>query len=116
MRRRGHTSIILRSAVLLLLIAATTYVIDRQPVDKLHPDATTVGLGVILALFVLLLVFPRHVERFADRISAFKLGGLEVGFAQVERANAVERLPTFEEKIQGYGVTPYRLGQGQGQL
>ncbi|MHB8657438.1 MAG: hypothetical protein ACYC91_05705 [Solirubrobacteraceae bacterium] len=80
-----------------MLIAGIALVIDRQLAGKLHPDATTVGLVVVVSVLVVVLLYPRELERFLERVSNVKVAGFEVGLTQAERARVVDRLPPVEE-------------------
>src|SRR4051812_22000529 len=95
----------LRGVLLLLLIGCVLFVVDRQLAGDLHPDGTTLALLLIGVALSLGLLYPAHFDELFGRLTAFKVGSLELNWSEVEGSEAGEQLPKAGESVQ-YGTAP----------
>lgn len=99
-------------AIRLIGIAAlaTAVVLIGLDVAGLAVDAGTAGLLVLAAAFLASVVAPREIGAFLERISTFKVAGVEVALGERQRAERVlARLPEREDDVD---VPPRPKGGG----
>jgi hypothetical protein len=80
-----------------LIVGVTALLVLELVGVNVTLTASGVALLAVLAVLILALVYPRHLERLLERLSNVKFAGVELGLVQAERASVAERLPAREE-------------------
>jgi hypothetical protein len=86
-------------AAALAFAGAVTLIVIQLGGEKASPDSTTLGLFVLAAALGFAFFAPRQATRALKRISIFKVGGVELGLAEIKRAERV-RPPQEDDGVQ----------------
>jgi hypothetical protein len=76
-------------ALVTAFAGAIALIVIQLSGDKASPNSTTLGLFVVAALLGFSALAPRLTIRGLQRVSQFKVGSLEVGLAEIKRAERV---------------------------
>lgn len=86
-------------AAALAFVGAVTLIVVQLRGEKASPDSTTLGLFVLAAGLGFAFLAPGQATRALKRISIFKVGGVELGLAEIKRAERV-RPPQEDDGVQ----------------
>jgi hypothetical protein len=76
-------------AAALAFAGAVVLIVVQLSGEKTSPDSTTLGLFVLAVALGFAAIAPSQAIRALKRVSIFKVGGLELGLAEIKRAERV---------------------------
>lgn len=77
-------------AVAAALAGAIVLIVVQLDGEKSTPDSTTLGLFVLAAALGFAALAPRRTIKGLQRVTRFKVGGVELGLAEIKRAERVK--------------------------